>query len=305
MTAESMRERVLTYLYGGMTAQEEEAFRTELEANAELAQLLAEEDRFQQRLPVGSGARVPEELLDESRMLVRASLRRQARPSPSVQARLVEFFRGLVPQMAYAGGAVAMLLCGIFLGRTALGGTVGQDLAVPSGQVVDIRVKSFDRASGRVQLELSTLSVAVLEGKVGDGEVQKVLAAALHGDLEPGPRLRAVELLRHQTASAEIRQALIHSLLQDENPGVRIEAVEALRELAGDEQVRQALQQALLEDPNAGIRVAAIEGLRNSSDQATLRVLEQRMYVDDNEYIRAVARRALERDRPSPSAHQL
>ena len=69
MTAESMRERVLTYLYGGMTAQEEEAFRTELAANVELAQLLAEEDRFQQRLPVGSGARVPEELLERARGL--------------------------------------------------------------------------------------------------------------------------------------------------------------------------------------------------------------------------------------------
>jgi len=56
--------------------------------------------------------------------------------------------------------------------------------------------------------------------------------------------------------------------------------------------------------------VAAIEGLRSFRDQATLRVLE-RMEVDDNEYVRAEARRALERHRsaafvqPPASAQQL
>ena len=304
MGTETTRERVLTYLYGGMTAREEEAFRSDLQADPELARVLAEEEQFQQKLPVGTGAQVPEELLDESRTLVRSALRRQAPSVPSMWTRLGELFLGMVPQVAYAGGAVVLLTCGILLGRTALGPSAGQDLAVAPGQVVDIQVTSYDRASGRVRLELSTLSATVLEGSIDDRQVQKVLAAALLGDLEPGPRLQAVELLRHQTASAEIRQALIHSLLHDDNPGVRVGAVEALRELAGDGQVRQALRQALLGDPNAGIRVAAIEGLRSFRDQTTLRVLE-RMEDDDNEYIRAVARRALEQSRSASPVQQL
>jgi len=40
-----------------------------------------------------------------------------------------------------------------------------------------------------------------------------MLTAAMLGDLEPGSRLLAVDLLRHQTASANIRQALTEALL--------------------------------------------------------------------------------------------
>ena len=67
----------------------------------------------------------------------------------------------------------------------------------------------------------------------------------------------------------------------------------------------QALCQALLQDENPGVRVAAVEALRESRDQATLQVLEQKMHVDDNEYIRATARRAFERARGTENSQEL
>lgn len=39
----SPQERVLSYLYGGLTPAEETAFRTELESNADLARCLADQ----------------------------------------------------------------------------------------------------------------------------------------------------------------------------------------------------------------------------------------------------------------------
>lgn len=200
---------------------------------------------------------------------------------------------------------MALLLCGVILGRLLPGAEQGAGIVSTAGQMVDLRVRAFDPASGRVRLLVSALSSAEVEGRLGDEGIQKVLAAALVGDLEPGVRLQAAELLRYQAVSGEIRQSLVHALLEDENAGVRIQAVEALRGLAGDEQVRQALCQALLEDGNPGVRVAAVEALRNFQDQATLQVLEQKTVDDDNEYIRAEARRAVDRWRTAAGAQQL
>ncbi|MBT4503069.1 MAG: hypothetical protein HOC74_35375, partial [Gemmatimonadetes bacterium] len=234
MDEKELRERVLNFLYGGMSADEEEAFRAELEECADLARLLAEEERFHGALPLGSGAEVPEEMLQENRVLMRAALRRAGEVVPSVWARMAEVMGGWLPQIGYAGGVLAILLCGVLLGRTAFAPGVERE---EIGRVVDLRVRSFDAASGRVWLELNAISRVELEGNLGDREVQELLATALQGDMEPGARLQVAGLLRYQATTTEIRQALIYALLQDENPGVRIEAVEGLRELAGDDQV--------------------------------------------------------------------
>lgn len=300
MTENRMRDRVLSYLYGGLTPAEQEDFRTELASNTDLARCLAEEEEgLHQRLPVGGGDDLPEGVLQESRLLLRAALRRQAREPLPVLARL-EAWLGAAPRLAWAAGAVALVLFGVLLGR----GMPGQQLALNHQQVldslVDVRVRSYDESSGRVELEVVGLATTHLQGELGDSRIQSVLVAAMLGDLEPGSRLLAVELLRHQTASTQIRHALTEALLGDENPGVRVAAAEALSGLAADDRVRQALQQALLADDNPGVRVAAIEGLRDLSDGDTRQVLQRVSRSESNEYIRAEARRAVAA-RPAPT----
>jgi len=302
MDEKELRERVLNFLYGGMSPEEEEIFRAELEENAELARLLAEEERFHGALPLGSGVEVPEDLLQENRVLMRAALRREGEVEPSIWARVAEVVGRLVPKVSYAGGVLAILFCGVLLGRTVFApGAEREEI----GRVIDLRVRAFDAASGHVRLELNAISSVELEGNLGDREVQELLATALQADLEPDARLQVAGLLRYQTTTAEIRRALIYALLEDENPGVRIEAVEGLKGLASDDEVRQALCQALLGDENPGVRVAAVEALKESRDQETLRVLEQKMHVDDNEYIRATARRTFEKAYSSADAQAL
>jgi hypothetical protein len=300
MNDDTMRDRVLCYLYGVLTPAEEETFRTELESNTDLARCLAEEEGLHQRLPVGGGVEdLPEGALEESRLLLRAALRRQAQ-SLSVLERMSRWFADQQQRLAWAGGAVALVLFGAVLGR----GMAGQGSVLPTSQLtetlVDVRVLSYDEVSGQVELEVTGLATTRLEGELSDPRIQATLTAAMLGDLEPGPRLLAVDLLRHQTASTEIRHALTEALLDDDNPGVRVAAAEALSGLAADDRVRHALQQALLDDDNPGVRVAAIEGLRDLSDEETRQVFERVSRSESNQYIRAEARRAVDAGRPAP-----
>ncbi|MFH1572152.1 MAG: HEAT repeat domain-containing protein [Gemmatimonadota bacterium] len=304
MDRDALRERVLSYLYGLLDEAEAADLRADLGRNPELARLLAEEERLHRRLPVGAGAEVPDALLQESRLLLRAALRRDGRRAPPLAARIWAWLQEGVPRLALAGGAVAALLLGAFLGRAAgpFGGPAAPS-ALP-GQVVDLRVSRFDPATGQVDLELTALTTTSLQGTVGDPRVQAVLAAALVGPLGPGPRLEAAQLLRRQSADLEVRQALTHALLHDPNPGVRLAATEALKGRAGDEPVRRGLQQALLQDDNPGVRIAAVEALQGLRDPGTRQTLERSAEMEANPYIRAEARRALSGG-PAPSPARL
>ncbi|MDP6018318.1 MAG: HEAT repeat domain-containing protein [Candidatus Latescibacteria bacterium] len=292
MSDDRMRERVLSYLYGGLTPGEVAAFRAELETDEELARCLAAEgEGLHAKLPVGGGDDdLPQQVLDESRLLLRAALRQQAHRQLSTWTRLNLWVAPVLPRLAWSGGAAALLLAGVFLGRGLPGSP--PEAHIP-GMLVDVSVNSYDESSGQIELELVGLATTRLAGDLADPQIRSALTEAMLGDLEPGPRLLAVDLLRHQTGSTEIRQALSEALLKDENPGVRIAAAEALSGLAEDDRVRQALQQALVADDNPGVRVAAIEGLRSISNNDTRQVFERVSRYEENEYIRAEAQRAL------------
>lgn len=294
MAADRQRERVLTYLYGEMDPAEVEAFRAELAADPSLAQRLAEEERFQRCFPVGQGTVVSDELLAESRLRLRAALRQEEQVSSSWIAWLATPLRRSARLGVRVGPAVVLLLVGLLLGRISLfRGCPWEEGRLPfleQGRIVDLRLREFDPAAGRVKLAVSLLASAEVEGNLQEQRIQQLLATALQEDLESEARLTAVELLGYQTAGAEIRQALIHALRRDRNPGVRLQAVAALKPWASDEQVRQALLQALREDENPGVRVAALEVLRDFRDRATIQVLRRTAQSDANEYIRGEAR---------------
>jgi len=299
-SAERDRERVLAYLYGALTPTEAEDFRAEMSRSPVLARLLEEEERLHRAVPMGSGAELPEGLLEESRLRLRDALRHE-RPA-SAGGRLAHLLDGLIPRLSWAAGAVALLACGILLGRGTL--VREESLAAQKpGELVDVQVRSYDAATGEVDLELCTLSISRMRGALGDRSVQAVLAAALVGRLEPGPRLDAVELLRDQAAATDVREALSHALLNDDNPGVRLAAAEALSGFASHDPVRQALQLALLRDGNPGVRLVAFGALSGHRDAATVQTLERAAHFESNEYIRTQADDALRGPRPAATTH--
>lgn len=300
MSSEAPRQRVLRYLYGDLNQAERAAFQAELERDPALKALLHAEERFNQLHPVGSGPQVPEALLQEGRRCLRAALRQQERPGLLERAK--EWFRLVPAPLSWSAGMAVALLVGFFLGRgglqsapTSLAGLLRpEDL-----EVVALRVDHFEPATGQVTLVLDAVSQIQVEGTLQDKTVQTALAATLQGDLEPGTRLQALDLLRNQGGSTRIREALIHTLAHDDNPGVRLKAIDALKDLAKNEEVRQALRQALQHDLNPGVRVEAVEALRHFSDPATLQVLERQSRDEVNTYVRGEATRALQRERKS------
>jgi len=295
MSSDAPRQRVLRYLYGDLSPEERAAFELQLEGDPALKTLLAAEQRFDQLHPVGSGPQLPEALLQESRMMLRAALRRQDRPG--LLERAGEWFRRFMAPLAWPAGVAAALLVGFLWGR---GGwqsppsSLASLLKPEDLEVVALRVDHFEPATGQVSLVLDAVSQVQLDGTLEDRAVQTALAAALRGDLEPGTRLQALDLLQHQAHSARIRESLIHTLAHDDNPGVRLKAIEALKDLAKNEEVRGALREALQRDLNPGVRVEAIEALKHFNDPATLQVLEQQSREEVNTYIRGEAARALE-----------
>lgn len=303
MSSEEQRQRVWRYLYGDLNPAEMAAFQAELEADPDLRTLLQAEQCFDRLLPLGSGPQPPEALLQESRLLLRAALRRE---KASLLERLRNWFERLPAPLSWSAGVAMALLVGFFAGRSGpaspsslVGLLKPEDL-----EVVGLRVAHFEPATGQVSLVLDAVSQVQVDGTLADGAVQTALATALQGDLEPGTRLQAMDLLRNQGGSTRIREALIHTLLHDDNPGVRLKAIEALKDLGKNEEVRQALRQALQGDLNPGVRVEAVEALRHFSDSATLQVLERQSRNETNTYIRGEARRALQGER-RPAGEQL
>lgn len=290
------RERLLLYLYDEMSTGKRAEFETELQDNAHLREILAEEEVLHRLHPVGRAAAVPDEFLQESRILARAALRRE-KLQKTLLARLAEGLRVLPRCSLRLAGAAALLLLGLLVGRASVASGSGPvtpaSLIGPDDlEIVDLRIARI--GSGLLRLTFDAVSRVEVEGDIRDASVQSVLTAALGGGMEHSARLQTVELLGQQTASAQVRRALIHALLHDQNPGVRLQAVSALGELAGDEEVRQALRVALQQDLNAGVRIGAIDALRDVRDPTTLMVLGVKAKGDESQYIRRQARRIME-----------
>jgi hypothetical protein len=296
-TESNRRERVLSYLYGGMTPAEEEAFRCQLDSDDELARCLAEEQAgpLHEHYPVGGDPDLPEGALQESRLMLRGALREQPSSLPA-RVRWRRWLAGLVPTPGWGAATAALALAGLVAGRLSIEVPTTAPDGLPE-QLVDVRVRAFDESTGQVDLELVGLMTGRLRGALDDPGVRAVLSDAVVANLEPDARLQVVHLLRGQAAAMTIRQSLVQALLTDDNPGVRLAAAEALAAQAGDASVRQALARVLAEDDNPGVRVAAIEALRSSVDSIdtqTRQTLRTAAYTEENEYIRAEVRRVLD-----------
>jgi HEAT repeat protein len=101
----------------------------------------------------------------------------------------------------------------------------------------------------------------------------------------------------------KVKSALISALKNDNNPGVRMESLKTLLNLPFDNEINESLLYVLQHDKNSGLRIAAINGLASATlngktmDEQTLKVLNQKVKNDDNEYVRIRAASLLKEDK--------
>lgn len=301
---------VMQYLYGEMTAAERQDFEQALATNATLQALLDAEQRFDSAFPQGLQPVIDAERLQGNRWLLHQNLQRESRKRFSVQAWLQGLTQRPMTVMLQGAAMAATFVLGVLvatpdattnMATTPLAGNstdgslsplmlVGND----DYEIYQMKVNSYDPASGDIDLSFSLASETRLQGNVAEKNIHQLMAVALQNDIDSASRLDTINALQPVRHGSDVYEALIYVLRNDDNPGVRYQAVQSLVSLADEDRVRDALRYALSEDVNPGVRLEAFAALASNPDAQTLEVFRRQMDEDSNEYIRAQARLIVE-----------
>lgn len=177
-----------------------------------------------------------------------------------------------------------------------------------SAEIANVQFVNSDSSNGEVEFSFDEVKRVTMKGKLNDPAVQKILANALVNEKNPGTRIQTVNALANQTmvnnkANPKVKSALITALKFDGNPGVRMEALKALLNLPYDNDINESLLYALEHDKNSGLRIAAINGIASAKlngktiGQEEVKVLNQKVKNDDNEYVRIRAASLLKEEK--------
>jgi hypothetical protein len=175
-------------------------------------------------------------------------------------------------------------------------------------EIANIQFSNNVSNNGEVEFSFDAVKRVTMKGKLNDPAVQKILADALINEKNPGTRIQTASALANQTmgnnkANPKVKSSLIHALKYDGNPGVRMEALKAVLNLPYDDEINESLLYALEHDKNSGLRIAAINGLASAKlngktiGQEGMKVLNQKVKNDDNEYVRIRAASLLKEEK--------
>ncbi len=164
-------------------------------------------------------------------------------------------------------------------------------------QISNIRFKNPFATEGEVEISFDAVKPISFTGSMNDAVTQRLLAAALISNDNPGIKIKTLNTIASQSDESfkpdqKVKEALIASLKVDDNPGVRREALNVLMRFPVDDEIRDAFLFVLSNDPNSGLRVAAINALSNfkindvSLDSEIINVLNKKAESDDNEFIK-------------------
>ncbi len=252
---------------------------------------------------------VDDALLNEARRELRVGLRME-RKRPALRATdLAALFP--LPRIQTALAGVALLAAGIVVGRALFprSGTAVPPQAATAAitRESDTRITNVrfltSGAGNQVEFTFDAVTPIHMQGSIEDPKIQKVLTHAIINADNPGVRLHAVSVVGAtgaQSPDPEMKAALIRALEHDENDGVRREALLALKSYPFDDQVKGAVLHTLMHDPNPGLRIAAINIIDSLAAQALqpdeelVKILQNKIRSDNNNYIRLRARSVLE-----------
>jgi hypothetical protein len=290
--------------YGELDEDEKYLLQQHLKSCSECAHQLEELNHLQEML--GRRSEIPDQVLESARRELRIRMLAMS------ERKSASWFWSWLPawQGALAGGLCILLGLGIgyllFRGRqdgppgTLITPSVPNKWAsIEDADISNVRFLDADPSDGQVEFSYEATMPVRLKGDVNDERIQQILSRALVNGQNPGTRLRAVGVFntnQMKQPDPEVKKALITAVKLDENDGVRKQALAALLNFPFDVEVRDSLLYVLTSDPNPALRIAAIDAIKteNSRDPKVLRVLEERMQTDANEYIRVRSRAVVE-----------
>jgi hypothetical protein len=314
MNHDEYRDLLLSAASGGIDPDEQAVLESHLRACDRCRQEYGELRAFHEALIRHRvGIEADERLLEEARRELRIRLRKEAARGASWWSALLP----VAPPVRLALGATFVLALGFFLGRSLVPppsiqeGPAASSLTPAGGirpeeeetKITNVHFLDHGRGSGEVEFTFDAVTPVRMRGRIDDPKIQKVLTYAMLNEENPGVRLRAIDVIRHQAVEGqdvETRSALIKAMERDANAGVRKEALNALRRLPFDGEIKKALLHTLMVDSNPGLRVAAINALDSARtgplgvDSDMLDVLKHKAETDNNNYIRVKARAVIQ-----------
>jgi hypothetical protein len=147
-------------------------------------------------------------------------------------------------------------------------------------------------SSGRVQISFDETHRRVVEGRMDDQSIQRLLLAASHEE-NPAVRVESMDILKGSAGSSPVRDALLNALANDPVASVRLKALEGLKPISTDPEVRKTLAQVLLTDDNAAVRMQVVDLLVAHRDDSVVGTLQSLMQREDNGYVRLKCEKAL------------
>lgn len=288
MSCANIRELLSLYLYGELSAGDEERLEQHLAACADCRRRLEEEKLLHRALDL-AGAAPPPDLLAECRRSLPAALARPGwRERMRAFARWPGHFASLVPRPARAAALIALG----FLGARFIG---GPPIALAPSEGATLRVRSAETGpAGQIRLVVEEARPKIVQGAPGEEAIRRLLIGAVRDPLDPGLRAEAIELLRRSPRSPEVRDALLDALRHDPDPGVRLRALEGLKPYAEDPESRQTLSRVLLADSDPGVRTLAVDLLASSRDPDVVEALQELLARENDAYVRTRSQRALQ-----------
>ena len=278
MNCESTGEFADLYLYGELESHLEEEFEQHVHVCAGCRTALERRESLHRGIDAARVAPPPELLAECRRSLFRARA----------------FDRKPSPWMAWTAmwrrplGALALVALGFFASRLG-------SQAVVMGEPILSTIRSVQPdASGHVQIALDETRRRLVTGSLTDGNIERLMLAAVRDESNAGLRVESIELLKHSAGSADVRDALLAALRNDPNPGVRFKALDGLKGMGSQPEVRKSLTYVLQNEQNAGIRIQAIDLLTEHHDADLVGVLQQLVNKESNSYVRQRCEKVLQ-----------
>ncbi len=301
MTCDSVSKLIPLYFYGELTPDEEDRLEQHLHECSACAS-----DMERQRTLAGAldqrEVEIPPLLLEECRMDLTAAIQggapwiRSQRPRGPWTLFLEAIGESLVGWKRWQQpvGAVALVALGFVAARfsTNSPGTSQAGLTSPNDEVFATVRSIHPDSSGHVQIAFDETRRRTISGPMDDQNIKKLLLAGTREE-NPAVRVESMGLLKDHPASTDVKDVLLSALMTDSNLGVRLEALKGLRPVVNDPEVRNGLFQVLKSDPADAVRMQVVDLLVSQRDDSVVRVLQDAVQKEDNNYIRLKLEKAL------------